>query len=115
LIDARFKNHPSIFTTAEQIENEALLEAELLTRDRPEHQTLVRTPSNPSDGQKKADDDPFGIFLAGSSTSTPTSKSQSTRIREEIEAFFKVELLKCFNPKSEKNIGGSLFEWGRFT
>ena len=92
LIDPRFKNHSNIFTIAEQIENKALLEAELLTQKNPDHPALIRNFSN-SETRKNIsnDDDAFGNFLMlNGSEMESTSKSQSSKIKEEIEAFLKV-------------------------
>ena len=46
LIDPRFKNHSNIFIIAEQIENKALLEAELLTQKNSDHPALIRNLSD---------------------------------------------------------------------
>ena len=92
MIDPRFKNHSNIFTIAEQIENKALLEAELLTQKNPDHPALIRNFSN-SETRKNIsnDDDAFGNFLMlNGSEMESTSKSQSSKIKEEIEAFLKV-------------------------
>ena len=92
LIDPRFKNHPNVFTIKDQIENVALLEAELLTRENPSHSTLTRAPSNPEARKNSSlDEDAFTSFLMPSCGEVAsTSKSQSSIIKEEIEAFLKV-------------------------
>ena len=111
MIDPRFKNHSNVFTMAEQIENIALLEAELSTRENPGHTTLTRSHSNP-DAQRNSsiDEDTFGNFLMPSSSemaAPSTNKSQSSKIKEEIEAFLKVNInISIIHPEIS-NIGTS--------
>jgi hypothetical protein len=89
LLDPRFKNHPNIFTAAERIENELLLEAEILAHDDSEHANLER--AIPKSNKKALSDDPFENFLMNLGSYRPTSSKTQTNHREEIEAFFKVK------------------------
>jgi hypothetical protein len=93
ILDPRFKNHPNIFTAAERMENQALLEGEFLNQNESEHPTLERTNSN-SICNELSDDDPFENLLMPRISDQPTSShTQTTRVREEIEAFFKVKFI----------------------
>jgi hypothetical protein len=93
LLDPRFKNHPNIFSAAERIQNEAYLKAEILIHEydsnseQPTHKRAAISKYN----KKTVSDDIFENFLVPHCTDRPSSsKTQTTQILEEIEAFFKV-------------------------